>query len=571
MSVVWLLLSCVAPSPPARLREGPPLFDLQALRDGHAEPLPASWRDAPRGPAPDTTEEDLLDALGARLDGLVFDETYGVELAEALDAEDPEDVAAWGAGALTLTELYGGADFGGEDGLCEEPHALYSFEEDGLAWQASLELSSLITLVEPPAALFMALSEGCAAAVDGLAGDVDAAVEGGACSDEEQRAFFAEDGACLSCVGGGGSVADCQDAGECALEAPQVHRYLGEWYEWASATALACAPDATIRIYLAARDIADDGTIPGPWNQTDWPWVCFAVRDELSGEIERVCASDGDGYDDITDGYGEGLIGRLDYLRQEGDDSTPHAERVFYARALSFTNGMVSSSMLLSFGGIGQISAPIYATDGDGDGDVDDDDWGSGYGGWGMSPVELRPDGTDPDDVHDTYARDWLGGVVTKMATTRDGVPINNMNQSRCLEWTGPHDDGSWTCTKNGRPELGWFIDNHTFWYNRARTMIQAEPMMTLGSTGLPDDWVPGGFIPHMAGTAELANPDWDDCAWPHQFVADHIETEDTPLDWDSPTSLDAHTYKWGKDPDQDLRMVLATPQARGFCPSDEE
>ncbi len=564
------LCACAPPVAQAPLGGGPRPFDAaSALRAGRSEPLPAAWAHAPLGPPPPTPEVDLLSALGASLSGVTLDEAYGAELVAALEDEAPEDVLAHGAGTFTLTELFGTGDFGGETGLCEDPHALYEFEEDGLDWEASLRLFGLLQLTEPPAAMFMSLSERCALGVDAAGGDPDAAVAAGECSEEEGQGFFPADGACRACVAED-TVEGCLDRGECKEETPQVYRYQGEWYAWAQATVLACAPDVTMKLYMAARSIADDGTIPESWNQTDWPWLCFGLRGEDSGEVERVCVADGDGYDDITDGYGDGVLGRIDYLREAGSDETPHPERVFYARSLAFTDGTRTAAMVLSFGGIGQISAPTVLTDHDEDGDLDDDDWGYGYGGWGMSPIALRPDGTDPTNVDHTYARDWLGGVVTKMATTRDGVPINNMNHSRCETWVGPHDDGSWTCTKNGEPEVGWYIDNHTFWFNRAATLIQAQPMMTLGSTGLPDPLVPGGFTPHLAGTADLANPDWDDCTWPHQFVPDHIRTEDIPLDWGGPTSLDAHTYKWGKDPDQDLRMVLATPQERGFCPEEE-
>lgn len=508
--ILALLLACAHPLPEARLPEGAP---LHGLRVGASAPLPPALRVARRGPPPPTPEVDLLEALGPRLEGLVLDESLGGELTARLEEEDPDDVETWGAGTLTLTELYGIEDFSGEEGLCEAPHASYSFEEDGLSWEARVELSGLITLLEPPATLYMDLSSTCAEAVDAAVGDVDAAVASGACTEGEQQAFFADDSACLACVQDGATVAGCQGEGACLEETVQVFRYLGRWYDLAGASVLACAPDQILRVFFASTDLPEDGTLPGSWNQTSWPWICFAVRAEGSGEVELICAADGDGYDDLTDGYGDGVIGRLDYLREEGEEGEPHAERVFYARSLSFTNGMETEHLLLSFGGIGQISAPTYMTDWDEDGDIDDDDWGGGYGGWGMSPLELRPDGTDPAEVDDTYARDWLGAVVTKMATTRDGVPINNMNDSRCEDWAGPHEDGSWTCTKNGRPELGWFVDNHTFWYNRSQTMVQVIPMMTLGSTGLPDDWMPGGFLPHIAGTAELANPDWDDCA----------------------------------------------------------
>jgi len=562
-----LLCACAAPVVSAPVERGPRPFDpAGALHMGHRAPLPASFGRAHRGPPPPSDSATLLAPLGGSLSGGVFDEGYGEDLVAALADQPAEDLAEYGAGTLTFDQLFG-ADYDAGEGLCQDPHATFTFEDGGATWETSLLIYGLLQLVEPVQALMMELSEGCTAGVDAAGGDVEAAVSAGSCSEEELHGFFPEGGACRACLSDGASVEGCQDAGDCQDEAPQAWEVDGAWYEWAETTVLACAPDTRMKLYLAAWDLPDDGSVPEAWDQSSWPELCFAMREEDTGEIGLQCVTDGDGTDEITDGYGDGVVGRFDWLREEGATDTPHEDRVIYASSLSFEDGTTTSQFVLSFGGIGQISAPLYPTDCDDDGDVDDDDWGCGYGGWGMSPVALRPDGSDPTNLDDTYARDWLGGVVTKMSTTRNGVPINNMNYSRCEAWVGPADDGSWTCVKNGKPRLGWFVDNHVFWYNHAHTMIQAEPMMTLGSTGLPDELVPGGFTPHLAGTAALANPYWDDCLWPHEFVADHIRTEDTPIDWSSPTSLDAHTYKWGKDPDQDLRMVLATPQARGFCP----
>lgn len=564
------LAACTRPVAEAPVGPGSSPFDVgQALRSGGSIPMPDSFRRARPGSPPPPPDTDLLSALGADLSGGVLDDSVGTAMVDALASEPPDDVEAWGAGTFTLDELFS-SDYTGGEGLCEDPHAFFEFEEDGEDWELRLHLFSLLQLTSPLTAMFMELSETCADGVDAAKGDIDAAVASGACTEEEAHGFFAEDGACWACVQDS-SVDDCLDAGECKDETPQVYAYDGEWYEWATADVLACAPDVPAKLFMAARDIEDDGTIPPAWNQTDWPLICFGIRDETSGEVELNFVGDSDGYEDITDGYGDGIIARIDHLREAGSSDTPHQDRVAYARRLSFADGTTTDQLILSFGGTGQISAPIVYLDGDGDGDIDDDDWGYGYGGWGWGPLELRPDGTDPNDINDTYARDWLAGVATKMATTRNGVPINDMTRSRCEEWAGPHEDGSYTCIAKGGPKLGYFMDNHLFWYNRDHTLIDARPLITLGSTGLPDEDVPGGITPHIAGTAALANPDWDDCTWPHQFVPDHIRTEDVPGDFYGIASLDADTYKFGKDPDQDIRMVLATTQERGYCPSEVE
>lgn len=570
--LLWMVwLACEAPVAGGRLPHAVRPFDAAAaLRGATWAPLSPGFDEAtPRPPlAPPAGRSDPLAQLGASLTGGRFDSSLGADLLDALADQDPDEVAEYGAGVLTLTELYG-EDFDGEGGVCEDPHALFTFTEAGQDWELDLHLFGFLQVMEPVVPLWMTLSPGCAAAVD-TAAAVDAAVDTGDCTAEEALGFFPSGGDCRACVEAGAQVADCVAVGACAEEVPLVADYLGQSYEWAETEVLACAPDVHAKLFLAAYDLGDDGSVPAAWDHTGWAWLCFVLRNERTGVIERSCIADGDGYDDLGDGVGEGVVARIQHLRPEGSSGAPHAERVAYARRLGFDDGRQTEEFLLSFGGIGQISAPLVATDCDGDGDVEDDDWGCGYGGWGMNPTALRPDGTDPDELDHTFARDWLGAVVTKMSTTRDGVPINNINHSRCAEWAGPHDDGSYTCTVNGSPTLGWFVDNHVFWYNRAQTRVLAEPMMTLGSTGLADPQVPGGVAVHLAGTAELALPTWDGCLWPDTFVADHIRTEDIPMDWGGVASLDAHTYRFGKDPDQDLRMVLATPQERGFCPPSE-
>lgn len=571
LALAWLMgPACQAPRPSsddAAPRFHPTLPLVQALRAGGAAPLSPAWTQARRGPPPPAPAADPLASLGAELTGGRFDESRGLDMVEALTAFPSDEVEQWGAGVFTLTELYGNGDFDGASGLCEDPHALFQFEDGGEEWEASLRMFGLLQLVEPVTAMWMTLTETCAAGVDAAGGDVDAAVDAGTCSEQEQHGFFPDDGDCAACVAEGQTVQACQDEGACLVEAPFTDSYGAGWYRWAETEVVACAPDIRMKLYFAANDMPDDGTVAGSWDHRAWRWLCFGIRDEVTGEVERSCVGDGDGTTELGDGYGDGVVTRVDWIRSPGSTDTPHAERVGWNRRLTFEDGTSTERFVLSYGGIGQISTPLITEDGNGDGVVDDLDWGFGYGGWGFNPLELRPDGTNPDDLDDTYARDWLAAVVLKMATTRDGVPINAMNHSRCLEWVGPHADGSYTCVENGTPALGWYEDNHVFWYNSGMTRVIVEPLMTIGSTGLPDELVPGGFTPLIAGTPGLAKPDWDDCTWPHSFVPDHIRTEDDPLDWGGVASLDAHTYKFGKDPDLDLRVVMAVTQARGFCP----
>lgn len=571
LPLLLLCAACAAPAPP---RAGDPtpldresLALARALHAGDRAPLgPTARRAAPRpGPAAPPLTEDMFGALGATLTGGRLDPSLGAALLDELEAWPSDEVAEYGAGVFTLTELYG-PQLDGVGGLCEDPHALFTFTEDGTEWEVDLRLFAFLQLTGPVQTLFMTLSAPCAEGVAALGGDVDAALDEGVCTESELLGFFPEGGDCRACVADAESVAACEEQGRCPVEVPLLDKQGARWFEWAEAEGLACAPDVPVRVWLGAKDLADDGTVPESWDHTSWSKLCFLLRDEDSGEVLRECAVEADGTDELGDGVGDGVISRITFLREAGGDALTHAERVGYNRALAFADGTVTEQFLLSFGGIGQISTPAIQTDMNGDGTIDDDDWGGAYGGWGFNPRMLRPDGTDPTDLDHTYARDWLGSVAVKMSTTRDGVPINVMNHSRCLEWVGPHEDGTFTCVLNGGPALGWFEDNHVFPGNSAFTRIYPEPLMTVGSTGLPDPLVPGGFAPLMAGTPALGRPTWDDCTWAHTFLPDHIRTEDNWLDWGGTASLDAHTYRFGKDPDLDLRVVLATSQARGFC-----
>lgn len=564
-----LLAACAAP-PPARPLTPDRRDTLELvgrLRDGSAEPLSETSRRARPRPAPPPAElpVDMLSALGSTLTGGTFDPDRGQALVDELALQPADEVEHWGAGVMSLVDLFGPA-LDGVDGLCEDPHARFAFAEDSVDWEVDLRLFGLLQLLTPVQTLFMDLSEECAAAVDAAGGDVETALDAGSCTEQEIQAFFVEGGDCRACVEGGDPVQACLDADACVSTHPLVDKRGNTWLEWAETEVLACAPDLHARLQLGAWDLEDDGTLPESWDHGTWKAICFMFRSDDTGEVERTCAVDGDGTSVLGDGVGDGVISRIGWLRETGTDGLGHAERVGYNRALAFADGRSTSQFVLSFGGIGQISTPSIPTDGDGDGDVDDDDWGSAYGGWGFNPRQLRPDGTDPLDLDDTFARDWLASVALKMSTTRDDVPINIINHSHCVEWTGPHDDGSYTCLEVGGPGLGWFEDIHVFPASSEYTRVYPEALMTIGSTGLPDDALPGGFAPLIAGTEHLARPTWEDCTWPHTLVPDHMRTEDSYMDWGGRASLDAHTYKFGKDPDLDIRVVLATSQARGFC-----
>lgn len=566
-----LVMGCTPGDPPARLaapRRDETLELIGRLGAGTSEPLSAAARAAVRRPGPQAPPlaPVHMDQLGSSLTGGVFDESLGQDLVAAISSHPDEEVEAYGAGVLSLTELHGPA-LDGVDGLCEDPHVLFEFAEDGEDWELDLRLFGFLQLMEPLQTLFMSLSETCESGVDAAGGDVSVAQADKSCSEQEVLRFFPEEGECRSCVSAGQTVESCLAVGSCDDELPLLEQKALTWFEWAETEVLACAPDVTAVLQMAAWDLPDDGSLPETWDHTSWAWLCFLIRSEDTGEIVRTCAYDADGTTEVGDGVGDGAITRIGYLRNPGDEGLWHADRVGYNRSIALADGRRTDQFLLSFGGTGQISTPVWYVDDNGDGVIDEQDWTGWYGGWGFNPRLLRPDGTDPEQIDHTFARDWLASVALKMSTTRDGVPINVINHSRCVDWAGPHEDGTYTCVEVGDQGLYWFEDIHVLWANSSGTRRYAEPMMTLGSTGLPDPTVPGGLTPLVAGTPALAKPGWDDCAWRHSFLPDHIRTEDEYADWGGVASLDAHTYKFGKDPALDLRVVMATSQARGFCP----
>jgi len=69
--------------------------------------------------------------------------------------------------------------------------------------------------------------------------------------------------------------------------------------------------------------------------------------------------------------------------------------------------------------------------------------------------------------------------------------------------------------------------------------------------------------VPHVLGTPVLADPDWEGCAWPEIFVPDEKASVDSDAGVSTFTS---QTYRFGRDPERDIRLVLATNWRRGFC-----
>ena len=175
-----------------------------------------------------------------------------------------------------------------------------------------------------------------------------------------------------------------------------------------------------------------------------------------------------------------------------------------------------------------------------------------------LRPTDLRPDG-------ETRARDFLAGFVMKWSTRHNGIQISYYNHNRCAPngWEPVAADGSSVCRELGPPDLAWQDDGDTF---DEGGQPLSMPMATLGSSGLPDADVPGGYLLDIAGTPALANPDFDGCAYPHTWVPDRLRLPD--VSGGPSSALDGHTFRFGRT-DFDFRLVVHTNTRRDFCPGD--
>jgi len=382
--------------------------------------------------------------------------------------------------------------------------------------------------------------------------------------DDHDAVVFAEGSDCRACVeGNGGDYAGCQDAGSCPEQAPLAIWALdayGEqaWYRGVYSLAFGCAPDYLAQFYFMAS-YGEDGVLPDAYNHDAWAYLCTPLWNDETDAVDTFCIGS---EDPVQRGVlAEGVFGYVDYIRPVGSDVLAWRGRQYYVDEVQLDNGASLSWFYGSNPGLGALSAPrvIADTNGDGVAGPGDDDYGFGAGGFGLNPHEQRPDG-------DLLARDWLATAAMKTSTTREGIPIFPYQRNRCGAWAGPADDGTYRCTDVVEPEGDWINDVYTTWAD-AETRVQAQsfPLTTLGSTGLMDDDVPGGVVVHLAGSTTLASPAWDACEMPHLFEPDATSHEDVPGDYGGPAALDGQTWRFDK-PDADLRVVLNTNQARGWC-----
>lgn len=517
---------------------------------------------------PENARYDLLDQIGPPLSGGRWDMSLGGDLEDRLAEEDPDDVATYGVSLLTLDELFG-TSFG--PGLCRSGAVSVDGELDGRAYTATFDAPTYFWISDPKAYM-TTISQACKDALLASGGRVASAIDNG-CVEDDAAEFFEEGSDCRTCLQDhDGDFDGCVDRGACVEDSP-VEFWISEdgeqrWYDAVSAKMFACAPDWLTDVFLLA-DVADDGTLPQTFDHAAWAYLCLPY---WSRGVTYTCIAGTYG-PQIGDALGEGVTARMIGVQWEDNGEITDPGRMVYTHELQIDDGDdFGYFWAFTPTGAGVISMPQVIPDSNGDGvtDLGDENFGFGLGGWGMNPHDLRPDGTDPENLDDTMARDWMGVFVLKFSTEINGIPIHIFDHDRCHDgaWEGPYDDGSYRCTQMDAPKGEWLLDDvDNTWTDSTWTSAYALPMATIASTGLPDPDVATGAVPFVAGSPAIANPDWESCTWPHQFTPDLAPMEDTPGVFGEQASLWAQTYRFGKDPDQDLRTVLVTNRLRNFCP----
>ncbi len=531
--------------------------------------------DVPRGPQgvlPD------LSLLGPPIAG-DLDMDRGQALLSFVEANiSSRNWSSYGVQALTYDQTWG---VDGTPGLCEEPAVKVNFEEAGVAYEANYSLGLYGSLIGDPELMYEVMSGECIRELAESGGDLSQI--GDRCDEFIQHTFFPDDSACKSCLEvGAGDWESCVAARACLDEAPLVS-WVDDgdgkvWLRTGTATVLACAPDLTAQVFILGA-YGDDGSLPLPWDHAGWAHVCLGYWDEGARAPAYGCTPGVGGWE-AGHTLGAGGVGRVNYIRAAGEGGEPHRDRIWYSSEVDLGRDGTVSWFWATTPGAGQISAPESGiVTGMVSPDLSNEPFSfDPIATWGMNPLLLRPDGTDESNLDHTFARDWLATLTLKTATTRDGVLINTFNANRCEEgrWEGPFADGSYRCAQPGPPHTGWHNDASVgaasglstsgAWSDQDFPQVYHLPLTTIGSTGLPDPLVPGGNTALIAGTATLADPDFDNCAWPHQFVPDSISYEARPEEFGGEAWLWGQTWKFGKDPVLDLRVVLNTNEARGYC-----
>jgi hypothetical protein len=484
-----------------------------------------------------------------------FDETVGLRLMERLDEIGKPDE---GIAVLTLEELWGTEEGEYEDGLCEPFRVTWDFEtDDGEEWEAAISIPQFNGIFGEPQPFVAVLTSPCRAALDAGTSPADA-VASGACHETDEQSFFREGTDCRACIESGGKFDDCQAAGECPEQPPLTWFWTGVdgsklLVETSFSYILSCAPYNGSLWYMVSK-VDDDPALPAAFENDPWIGYCHAYTDD-NGDIQTGCVGEAlDGSDGHV--FGEGVPTRIERIAVKNDDTFGWWDRPAFLQSLGAGSVVVDWFWGGPSPGIGVLSAP------------------SEQGGWGLPPTELRPDGADPNDPDDTFARDWVSAYTLKTSTARNGVIVTFDNHSRCAEdaWVGPDAKGRYRCERMVPPVAGWAEDGGTYWVTTEEEgLAYANPLRTIATTGLPDPDVPGGAAIHLACSESYEQIEGWTC--PHTFVPDVVPFDDVPQDPDAAGAgaLEGEGYRFGKDPDWDIRMTMGSTWRRFHRPYDGE
>lgn len=492
---------------------------------------------------PSNAAQLLTPILNAR-----YDRTLGSRLDELL-ADLPPERAAYGVDALTYNQVWISEEF------CEGPKIDFEVTHDGETYQARYALERWLAYTTPQPLLY-ALSSTCAASLAAHRTAVDRAI-GDGCTLEDESAHFQVGTPCRRCLQEDGDLERCIGVDRCKRE---MTRELGivvdgqtRYYDVLEAAALACAPDHFSQITVLAEELGPENIAPDPFTHGPIAGICewhWSLADERPA---MVCTQK---VGNIEPALADLLGGRVEYIRLPGEERPIYGGRFWLASGMEL-EGVEFDTFPLMPGTIAELSEPELSE-----------------GGWNYNPRDLRADGTDPLNIDHTKAREWISAITLKTATLIRGVFIVTFNQNLCAEedWKGPDEEGRYFCKNPGYDlenpapaEDQWSYDWGSYAYPDDPNKILTFPWVTLASTGHTDPKIPGGHVVEVLGSPTLADPEWDNCSYGSTFTPDEMGN------WDSAQNsglytYSSQTYRFGKNPQQDIRVVLGANWRRGFC-----
>jgi len=511
----------------------------QIYTDGVYQAVGVHRRTAADTPRAWTFEPSQVSGLFPDATGATFKRSGINPVADAIAALPPERQLL-GISGLTTTQMYGPEQ---EGGVCED--IMINLEiptEDGM-WEADFRASGGMIFAGSPERISYALPQDC----------VDALLNGEACSLDDQWSHFPEGSDCEVCLNVDGDHARCVSEGECPTEAyRRVRGYSQRHGQQISYTALSvptlfCAPDIIREAILLSYGFDDDDPLPDPFAHYAYEGLCVEQWNEAQGKPTLYCSQSIAGGATIVDM----VVAEVDDLGPASAEGKQYNHRLAFLSSIE-VEGITFTGSYLHENTLGPVSQP----------------WGENYG-WNLPPMELRPDGDDINDINDTFARGWVAGVAMKIASNRNLVPVVPFNANRCNEggWVSLDDGRSYCSDVGDWIENGFGSDGWLSWWDQDKNQMMAFPWVTLASTGLPDSNIPGGFLPHIAGSTTLADPEWNECAWPDQFKPDLMRVYDAIEEQGRApyASFDGQTVRFDS-PDHDYRLAIATSQTRDFC-----